>query len=359
MMIGYVRFVVYTAVVIGVLESLVCWLVSAFFPLWLILASTTLCVVTARHLAANRGYRWLRYFPLLSLPVWLIALPLVVGIVGLFASGLEGTRLDSLATSLWHCALTMMLVTPAWLLVHVPFRRAVGSKPVRESFTANDRLRAPMEHRALLFGVGTILFTVVFAALPIGLRRVRLIHAAAACGWATATKVLLAAGMPPGLRDANGDTPLHFAAAEGRPGVVEVLVSGGANMNARNHSGETPLLRAIVKLRAPSDGASWTHDFDTDSRRDCTMYLIRKGADVRVADDEGVTPMEHALDVYDVYRATPQVLTMLVDHGADINARGFGGTWADCAIGYGRLDEARTVIRRGGRITPGSTGIAK
>lgn len=44
----------------------------------------------------------------------------------------------------------------------------------------------------------------------------------------------------------DGDTPLHYAAAWGRAESAEVLLQGGADMKLRNHHGNTPMDDALT-----------------------------------------------------------------------------------------------------------------
>ncbi|XP_046988489.1 CARD- and ANK-domain containing inflammasome adapter protein-like [Schistocerca americana] len=92
------------------------------------------------------------------------------------------------------------------------------------------------------------------------------LHTVAIKGSGTAVRTLLAAGLDPNARDANGDTPLHAVAAAdvdaadssgstplhyavraGNLGVARVLLAAGADVEARDAEGDTPLLRAAAR----------------------------------------------------------------------------------------------------------------
>ncbi len=117
----------------------------------------------------------------------------------------------------------------------------------------------------------------------------------------------------------GGLTALHFAARQGDLDAVRTLVDAGAAINgpaASDHT--TPLLIAII-----------------NGQFDLAAWLLEKGADPRIASDNGVTPLYATLNVewapktlYPQPRAyTQQKLThlefmkLLLDKGVDVNAR--------------------------------------
>ncbi len=73
------------------------------------------------------------------------------------------------------------------------------------------------------------------------------------------------------------NTPLHNACSFGRRNLVEVLVGKGAVVNARNMNQRTPLHDACIR--------QWPIEVP--------QFLIRKGADVNLVDEEMKTPIEH------------------------------------------------------------------
>jgi hypothetical protein len=106
--------------------------------------------------------------------------------------------------------------------------------------------------------------------------------------------------------DGDGNTPLHRACISKPPSFTPpvaaagFLLGKGANVNARNHHGFTPLHLA-------SSGRS------PDS--DLIQRLIARGADVNARLDRGLTSLHWAASSGD-NKAT----TLLIDHGADLNA---------------------------------------
>ncbi|TVY92560.1 Ankyrin [Lachnellula willkommii] len=134
-------------------------------------------------------------------------------------------------------------------------------------------------------------------------------------------------GQPVHLKDADttlGYTPLHgWAAFKSRgykyncthSGVEEwaktakLLLAAGADMEARNPEGQTVLF-------------SWTEQLgygrgDSDRTERFLELLLRHGANPRVTDHAGNTP----LHLQQMWNQSPGVVPMLVQWGAEINAR--------------------------------------
>ena len=117
----------------------------------------------------------------------------------------------------------------------------------------------------------------------------------------------------------GGMTALHFAARQGFSDVVKVLVEGGVDLNQKNVGDQTsPLLIAII-----------------NGHFDLAKYMIEKGADVKPAAFNGVTPLFAVLNIqwapkslYPSPKAYQQQTTtylelmqVILDKGADVNAR--------------------------------------
>ena len=135
---------------------------------------------------------------------------------------------------------------------------------------------------------------------------------------------LLAAGADPMARDSGDRTPLYHARSAD---VAETLLKAGADVNdARARTRETPLHAAAASGRA-----------------DVVKLLLRKGARVDVTDEYGNTPL------YVGARSGPRVVRLLLDHGADPNARpgGDDDRPLDEALMAGHGDTTRLLIERG------------
>jgi len=118
--------------------------------------------------------------------------------------------------------------------------------------------------------------------------------------------------LPPG-----GLTALLFAAREGHVDCIPVLVKGGADVNATTPNGISGIVLALINGHYDAAGA-----------------LIEAGTNPNLADYTGRTGLYAAIDFSTMpnsNRPAPQVLEdrlsaldvarMLLDHGADVNAR--------------------------------------
>ncbi len=88
----------------------------------------------------------------------------------------------------------------------------------------------------------------------------------------------------------NGATALHYAMLNSTEEMVECLLQAKANVNARSETGETPIM--IV----------------TENNAACVQLLIKANANIRAADNRGVTALYHAAAKgnYDAFRMLHQ-----------------------------------------------------
>ncbi len=137
----------------------------------------------------------------------------------------------------------------------------------------------------------------------------------------------------------GGMTALQFAARQGFTDVVKALVEGGADLNQPNAGDRTsPLLITII-----------------NGHFDLAMYLLDKGANPNGAAFNGVTPLYAALNIqwapkslypspkaYQQQTTTYlQLMTALLDQGADPNARVSRKVWYQAYNSdYAGFDEA-------------------
>ena len=137
----------------------------------------------------------------------------------------------------------------------------------------------------------------------------------------------------PGEADRDQRTLTMLAALQGDLRLLRQLIARGVDLN-QQHGGLTVLLAATRD--------SW------HGRPEAVMTLLANGADARLADNEGNTPLHHASRSTD-----PAVAALLLDAGAQVdtlNADGCSPLWIACACGNWRL--ARFLIEHGARAEP-------
>jgi len=126
-------------------------------------------------------------------------------------------------------------------------------------------------------------------------------------------------GVPPQgeqLPTPGGMTALLFAARDGSLRAADVLIAANANLNTPDPNGMTPLLLAV-----------------TNNQLAVAQLLVDKGADVRAADWYGRTALWAAVEIRNLdlrsgatengvnREAALRLITAIIDHGADVNAR--------------------------------------
>jgi serine/threonine-protein phosphatase 6 regulatory ankyrin repeat subunit B len=130
----------------------------------------------------------------------------------------------------------------------------------------------------------------------------------------------------------RGLTPLHVAAAYGHLPVVQTLLKHGAEVNAKDHMGSTPLFYAVGR-----DQISVARE------------LLSHGADVNIAVEHRVagvsagkviTPL-----VLAVRRANPQMVRLLIQHGARV--RGSGSLAFFAAVNSGKVELVQMLLKAG------------
>lgn len=124
---------------------------------------------------------------------------------------------------------------------------------------------------------------------------------------------LLKHGANADLAAADGAAPVIAATSAGNAPIIALLAAKGANLNIEDAQGRTPLLLAVQQGRA-----------------DIARVLLQAGADARIRDTDGRTPLllAAALAPQRTPAETGELITLLLGHGADINAQDSSGASA-------------------------------
>lgn len=148
-----------------------------------------------------------------------------------------------------------------------------------------------------------------------------------------AARVLIEAGVDINAKDSIHDTPFLYAGAEGRLEILRlILATGKANLTDTNryggnalipacHHGHPETVRELLKTDIAIDhinNLGWTALLETiilsdggPTHQDILKQLIDAGANVNIADAEGVSPLSHAKQ-----RGYTEMIAMLEQAGA-------------------------------------------
>jgi len=143
---------------------------------------------------------------------------------------------------------------------------------------------------------------------------------------------LIAAGADVNARGNCGKTPLHYACDRG---VAEVLLANGADINNREH-GFFPLANT-----PKAQGHTPLHSLAGDGRLDVVALLVERGADVNALDGE-TTPLYWAA----VYGRT-EVAELLIAKGAKVNGFDSADSPLQTAIEHNHPQVIRLLLKAG------------
>lgn len=130
-----------------------------------------------------------------------------------------------------------------------------------------------------------------------------------------AAKVLIEAGSDVNAKDNINDSPYLYAGARGHLDILRMTLAHGADLKSTNRYGGTALIPAAERGHVETVGAlieagvdvdhvnnlHWTAILEAiilgdggERHRQIVELLIKAGADVNLADGNGVTPLQHA-----------------------------------------------------------------
>jgi uncharacterized protein len=336
-------------------------LLLAGWPAWLLLRNGALLPVLGLSAAvALAGVGLGRYWPAFALP--LIDLPRGRGALSLVRRSLaEADRLvaaDRSASRSVLAALALLVLLGGalltglagaelpsglraglglgWSLLLAPFLCFVLVALVEPARLASARTPVPELPSAVPVASAAAEPPLAMPAAAASDPTARLYAAARAGRIAVALTALDAGGDPLALPDPDERDQRSLpvlAAVLGDARLLRALIARGIDLN-QAHAGLTPLLAA-------------TRD-SLHGRPDAVMTLLANGADPRVADGEGRTPLHFA-----VLAGDPEVAALLLDAGAPVDAvnrDGYSPLGVACAAGNWRL--ARFLLERKARPLP-------
>ena len=124
-------------------------------------------------------------------------------------------------------------------------------------------------------------------------------------------------GIDVNVRDENGMTPLIYAAFFGHDAVAKELIDCGADVNACGNNGANALMASLQNAKGER----------------IAKLLLDSGADVNACDGQGITPLMAA-----IYTDSIEMTLYLLEKGADVRVK--------CSKGWTALDLAKQKENR-------------
>ncbi len=154
-----------------------------------------------------------------------------------------------------------------------------------------------------------------------------------------AVRLLLRAGASPKLKDTHGVTALMETADAN---IARALIRGGADVNAVDDKGLTPMMHVIAAESSRSPSAA---------RAETLQSLLTAGANVRARDREGRTALIWATKGTPSSSSDPQLVAMLIEAASELEARDReGGTPLVYAVVRGDTKSARLLVDAGADV---------
>lgn len=128
-------------------------------------------------------------------------------------------------------------------------------------------------------------------------------------------RYLIDAGADVNLQDDLQDSPYLYAGAEGKLDILKMMVAAGADLDSTNryggtalipaaHHGHIDVVRYLLTTKTNIDHVNhlgWTALLEavilgdgSPTYQEIVKLLVDAGADISIADNNGVTPLEHA-----------------------------------------------------------------
>ncbi|QES51895.1 hypothetical protein DEJ50_32655 [Streptomyces venezuelae] len=164
---------------------------------------------------------------------------------------------------------------------------------------------------------------------------------AAENGDAAAVASLLSAGAEVDARNSARRTALELAVSAGQAEIVRLLLAAGADpcRPAGDYEELTPLLLAAMLPHA-----------------EVVKALLAAGASLGAQGLVEYVPL--AVAATSGKQGYPHIVVLFLEHGADINAVMRGRTALELAIGGGKVQMARWLLRRGAKPTEYALSLA-
>lgn len=172
---------------------------------------------------------------------------------------------------------------------------------------------------------------------------------AATSGNVEVAKLLMDKGADAHAKMNFGDTVLMYAAESGSLDLVKLVLDKGVDVNAKDTTGNTALRYAVgTKLGDLNDDMHVYYESTGQSvDPEIVKLLIEKGADVNAENDLGQTVLMGAAK-----GRHPEVLRILVDKGAEVNLKDKEGHTALMhAARRGTLSGVKLLVERGADVS--------
>ena len=204
-------------------------------------------------------------------------------------------------------------------------------------------------------------------------------------GQTEAIQLLIENGAEVNIKSGDGATPLHSAAFFGRTDVVKLLLENGANPQARNNEGATPVdvlsvdwettafIGSLVGVTVEKEDLAVMKTGRSEISKlfgvDEALHDIEVGKLWDAVSTGNLSVVEQALaNETDVNMKDPQsgatlltvaalmghteIAALLIDYGADVDAKGKdGGTPLHAAAFLGRVETVKLLLEKGADVT--------